>query len=113
MSFVESFFTTLSNLTNTNFIYDLVLSNQKIIKVSVVSNSVHFETENLENIQILKNDFVPCYCDSGHPILSALRNFDKPCICSSETYIKILQRSNFPTKSILARVIGHCLSLKK
>lgn len=109
-TFLEKYFLTLCSITNSNCTYDLICENFSIVTIVGSPDKIEFISNNQSFIDNLKKEFVPCFCDCGHPVLVALRNYDKLCICS-KSYIKVLQRSpSFPTKSVLARVIGHTLT---
>jgi hypothetical protein len=109
-TFVEKFFMTLCSLTDSNCTYNLICEDLSIVQIQSTFEKVEFISNKEASIDNLKKEFVPCFCDSGHPILVALRNFDKSCICT-KSYLHILQRSpSFPTKSVVARVIAHNLS---
>ena len=56
-------------------------------------------------------EFLPCYCDAGHPYLTALRNTVKECQCEGPTYLKVLARSDIAVSSLLVRSIAlYCIN---
>ncbi len=56
-------------------------------------------------------EFLPCYCDAGHPYLFALRNTTKQCRCEGPTYLKVLARSDVAVNSLLVRSVAlYCIN---
>ena len=102
MSFYELFFQEYSKSINQNSEWPLVDENKNLIIIKASTTIIS---------PIEFPEFLPCYCDAGHPYLFALSNSSKKCQCTGPTYIKILERSDIAVSSLLVRGIGvYCIN---